>query len=139
MEFVKYLIILSAVFVAATAFNVGLLYGNDIGATSSATISIQSATLSGISWYNLSSVEVDLVSSGSLYGALIGSVLAFNVADFLGRRRELILTSTFYLIGALVTSLAPNFAVLVIGRFLYGIGIGLSCLCFSVAISQQTT
>ncbi|CAI9767780.1 unnamed protein product [Fraxinus pennsylvanica] len=104
----------------------GLLYGYDIGATSSATISIQSATLSGISWYNLSSVEVGLVTSGSLYGALIGSVLAFNVADFLGRRRELILSSILYLIGALVMSLAPNFAVLVIGRFLYGIGIGLA-------------
>lgn len=104
----------------------GLLYGYDIGATSSATISIQSATLSGISWYNLSSVEVGLVTSGSLYGALIGSILAFTVADFLGRRRELILSSTFYLIGALVTALAPNFAVLVIGRFLYGIGIGLA-------------
>ncbi|KAL2556521.1 D-xylose-proton symporter-like 2 [Forsythia ovata] len=104
----------------------GLLYGYDIGATSSATISIQSATFSGISWYNLSSVEVGLVTSGSLYGALIGSILAFNVADFLGRRRELILSSTSYLIGALVTALAPNFVVLVIGRFVYGIGIGLA-------------
>ncbi|KAL0317871.1 UNVERIFIED_CONTAM: D-xylose-proton symporter-like 2 [Sesamum angustifolium] len=104
----------------------GLLYGYDIGATSSATISIKSATLSGISWYNLSSVEVGLITSGSLYGALIGSILAFNVADFLGRRRELILSSSMYLIGALVTALAPNFVIMVIGRFIYGIGIGLA-------------
>ncbi|KAK6118484.1 hypothetical protein DH2020_047751 [Rehmannia glutinosa] len=104
----------------------GLLYGYDIGATSSATISIQSATLSGISWYNLSSVEVGLITSGSLYGALIGSILAFNVADFLGRRRELILSSVMYLAGALVTALAPTFVVMVIGRFIYGIGIGLA-------------
>ncbi|GER50529.1 major facilitator superfamily protein [Striga asiatica] len=104
----------------------GLLYGYDIGATSSATISIQSATLSGISWYNLSPVDVGLITSGSLYGALIGSILAFNVADFLGRRRELILSSVMYLVGALVTALAPTFAVLVIGRFIYGIGIGLA-------------
>ncbi|KAL0400468.1 UNVERIFIED_CONTAM: D-xylose-proton symporter-like 2 [Sesamum latifolium] len=104
----------------------GLLYGYDIGATSSATISIKSATLSGISWYNLSSVEVGLITSGSLYGALMGSILAFNVADFLGRRRELILSSSMYLIGALVTALAPNFVIMVIGRFIYGIGIGLA-------------
>ncbi|KAF3971357.1 hypothetical protein CMV_005032, partial [Castanea mollissima] len=39
----------------------GLLYGYDIGATSCATISIESATLSGISWYNLSSVEIGLI------------------------------------------------------------------------------
>ncbi|KAK9272018.1 hypothetical protein L1049_002387 [Liquidambar formosana] len=104
----------------------GLLYGYDIGATSCATISIESATLSGISWYNLSSVEIGLITSGSLYGALIGSVLAFNIADFLGRRRELILSSLLYLVGALVTAVAPDLIIMVIGRFVFGIGIGLA-------------
>ncbi|XP_050253971.1 D-xylose-proton symporter-like 2 [Quercus robur] len=104
----------------------GLLYGYDIGATSCATISIESATLSGISWYNLSSVEIGLITSGSLYGALIGSVLAFNVADFLGRRRELLAAALLYLVGALITALAPDFPIMVIGRFVFGIGIGLA-------------
>ncbi|KAI3953514.1 hypothetical protein MKW92_006080 [Papaver armeniacum] len=104
----------------------GLLYGYDIGATSGATISLESATLSGTSWYNLSSVEIGLVVSGSLYGALIGSILAFTIADFLGRRRELITSSLLYLVGALVTAVAPNFAILVIGRVIYGMGIGLA-------------
>ncbi|KAF2288046.1 hypothetical protein GH714_004076 [Hevea brasiliensis] len=104
----------------------GLLYGYDIGATSCATISIESATTSGISWYNLNSVEIGLITSGSLYGALIGSVLAFNIADFLGRRRELILAALLYLVGALVTALAPDLVIMVIGRFIFGIGIGLA-------------
>lgn len=104
----------------------GLLYGYDIGATSSATISLQSVSVSGISWYDLSSVQVGLITSGSLYGALIGSVLAFKIADFLGRRKELLLSSTLYLVGALVTALAPNFVVMVIGRLVYGVGIGLA-------------
>ena len=42
-----------------------------------------------------------------------------------GRRRELILSSLMYLVGAIITALAPNFAVLVIGRTISGIGIGL--------------
>ncbi|CAI0559646.1 unnamed protein product [Linum tenue] len=104
----------------------GLLYGYDIGSTSSATISIQSASFSGISWYNLSSVEVGLITSGSLYGALIGSILAFNIADFLGRRKELILSAVLYLVGALITAVAPNLAILIIGRVLFGTGIGLA-------------
>eukprot|EP00268_Persea_americana_P002492 TRINITY_DN10751_c0_g1_i1.p1 TRINITY_DN10751_c0_g1~~TRINITY_DN10751_c0_g1_i1.p1 ORF type:complete len:506 (-),score=94.63 TRINITY_DN10751_c0_g1_i1:392-1909(-) len=104
----------------------GLLYGYDIGATSGATISIESSTLSGTTWYDLSSVEIGLVVSGSLYGALIGSALAFTVADFLGRRRELIVSSLLYLVGALLTALAPNFPIMVIGRFVFGIGIGLA-------------
>lgn len=104
----------------------GLLYGYDIGATSCALISIESSSLSGISWYDLSSVQIGLITSGSLYGALIGSVLAFNIADFFGRRRELILAALLYLVGALVTAVAPSFVVMVIGRFVFGIGIGLS-------------
>uniref|UniRef100_A0A0E0MB82 Major facilitator superfamily (MFS) profile domain-containing protein n=1 Tax=Oryza punctata TaxID=4537 RepID=A0A0E0MB82_ORYPU len=104
----------------------GLLYGYDIGATSGATISLKSSTLSGTTWYNLSSLQTGLVVSGSLYGALIGSILAFNIADFLGRRRELILSSVSYLIGALLTAAALNFPIMVVGRFFYGIGIGLA-------------
>ncbi|URD80399.1 Sugar transporter [Musa troglodytarum] len=40
----------------------GLLYGYDIGATSGAKISLQSSSLSGTTWYNLSSLEIGLVA-----------------------------------------------------------------------------
>ena len=42
-----------------------------------------------------------------------------------GRRKELILAALLYLVGALVTAVAPNFVIMVIGRFVFGIGIGL--------------
>jgi sugar porter (SP) family MFS transporter len=104
----------------------GLLYGYEIGATSCATISLQSPSLSGISWYNLSSVDVGLVTSGSLYGALFGSIVAFTIADVIGRRKELILAALLYLVGALVTALAPTYSVLIIGRVIYGVSVGLA-------------
>nr|GMC60864.1 D-xylose-proton symporter-like 2 [Ipomoea batatas]GME11726.1 D-xylose-proton symporter-like 2 [Ipomoea batatas] len=116
----------------------GLLYGYDIGATSCATISIESATSSGISWYDLSSVQIGLITSGSLYGALIGSFLAFNIADFLGRRRELMLSSVLYLIGALITAFAPVYVVMVIGRFVYGVGIGLAMHAAPMYIAETS-
>ncbi|CAL4945181.1 unnamed protein product [Urochloa decumbens] len=104
----------------------GLLFGYDIGATSGASISVQSADLSGTTWFNLSSVQLGLVASGSLYGALGGSILAYRIADFLGRRIELVTAAALYILGALVTGFAPNFVILIIGRILYGIGIGLA-------------
>ncbi|KAK4789399.1 hypothetical protein SAY86_020718 [Trapa natans] len=116
----------------------GLLYGYDIGATSCATISIESATLSGISWYDLSSVEIGLITSGSLYGALIGSVLAFNIADFLGRRRELMLAALLYFVGAIITALAPDLAIMIIGRFVFGIGIGLAMHAAPMYIAETS-
>uniref|UniRef100_A0A0E0KKV9 Major facilitator superfamily (MFS) profile domain-containing protein n=1 Tax=Oryza punctata TaxID=4537 RepID=A0A0E0KKV9_ORYPU len=85
-----------------------------------------SAELSGTTWFSLSSIQLGLVASGSLYGALGGSLLAYRVADFLGRRIELVTAAALYISGALVTGFAPDFVVLIIGRLLYGIGIGLA-------------
>ncbi|KAJ6854201.1 D-xylose-proton symporter-like 2 [Iris pallida] len=116
----------------------GLLYGYDIGATSGATISLKSSTLSGTTWYNLTSVETGLVVSGSLYGALIGSCLAFTVADVLGRRRELIFSSMLYFLGVLLTAFAPNFAIMLLGRFVFGIGIGLAMHAAPMYIAETT-
>uniref|UniRef100_J3LUA1 Major facilitator superfamily (MFS) profile domain-containing protein n=1 Tax=Oryza brachyantha TaxID=4533 RepID=J3LUA1_ORYBR len=104
----------------------GLLFGYDIGATSGASISLQSAELSGTTWFSLSSIQLGLVASGSLYGALGGSILAYRIADFLGRRIELVTAAALYISGALVTGFAPDFVVLIIGRLLYGLGIGLA-------------
>ncbi|KAJ6299597.1 hypothetical protein OIU76_020549 [Salix suchowensis] len=104
----------------------GLLFGYDIGATSGAALSLQSPELSGISWFNLSAVQLGLVVSGSLYGALLGSILVYPISDFLGRRRELITAALLYVFGGLLTSYAPGLNVLLLGRLVYGLGIGLA-------------
>lgn len=116
----------------------GVLFGYDIGATSGASVSLQSAELSGTTWYNLSSIQTGLVVSGSLYGALCGSLLAFNVEDFLGRRRELIIAAVLYLSGSLITALAPGLPVLIVGRLLFGLGIGLAMHAAPLYISETS-
>ncbi|CAI9106843.1 OLC1v1006076C1 [Oldenlandia corymbosa var. corymbosa] len=104
----------------------GLLFGYDIGATSGATISLLSPELSGTNWFNLSPVELGLVVSGSLYGALLGSLLVYPLADFLGRRRELITAAILYGLGGALTAYAPGLMVLLFARLVYGLGIGLA-------------
>ncbi|CAI8616631.1 unnamed protein product [Vicia faba] len=104
----------------------GLLFGYDIGATSGASISLQSPELSGITWSNLSAIQLGLVVSGSLYGALLGSLLAFAIADFIGRKRQLISAALLYLLGSAITATAPALGVLLAGRLIYGLGIGLA-------------
>ncbi|XP_031253992.1 D-xylose-proton symporter-like 3, chloroplastic isoform X2 [Pistacia vera] len=89
----------------------GLLFGYDIGATSGATISLQSAELSGTTWFNLSAVQLGLV--------------LFKLTNK-GRRRELITAAVLYVLGALITAYAPGLGVLLAGRLLYGLGIGLA-------------
>lgn len=58
-----------------------------------------------------------------------GSLLAYRVADFLGRRKELITAAALYIFGALVSGVAPDYFSLIRGRSLYGIGIGLVSIC----------
>ncbi|CAI5978832.1 unnamed protein product [Closterium sp. NIES-64] len=71
----------------------GVLFGYDIGATSSALLSLKDPVLSGTDWFDLSSTAVGLVVSGSLGGALLGCLLAFRIADPLGPTASLALTS----------------------------------------------
>ncbi|GJP67352.1 hypothetical protein CLOP_g24175 [Closterium sp. NIES-67] len=104
----------------------GLLFGYDIGATSSALLSLKDPVLSGTDWFDLSSTAVGLVVSGSLGGALLGCLLAFRIADPLGRRRELLLAAALYLCGALLTASAASLPALLAGRLMYGAAIGLA-------------
>jgi sugar porter (SP) family MFS transporter len=102
----------------------GLLFGYDIGASSGALLSMTSATLSGTDWYNLSSFQSGLVVSLSLGGALLGSGGALIYGDSLGRRKELLLASVLYTIGALSVAIAPSLPAVLTGRLIYGVGIG---------------
>lgn len=43
----------------------------------------------------------------------------------IGRRRELITAAILYSLGGLITASAPELDVLLVGRLLYGLGIGL--------------
>ncbi|MCL7037422.1 hypothetical protein MKW94_010950, partial [Papaver nudicaule] len=63
---------------------------------------------------------------GPFYGALISSILVYPIADFLGRRRELIIEAMLYTLGGLTTGFAPDHKILMLGRLLYGLGIGLA-------------
>jgi len=46
-----------------------------------------------------------------------------------GRRRELIAAAALYILGGSITGYAPNLTVLIVGRLLYGTGIGLVRKC----------
>lgn len=41
-----------------------------------------------------------------------------------GRRRELIIAAVLYALGGLITAYTPSLGILLVGRLLYGLGIG---------------
>ncbi|CAI7861503.1 unnamed protein product, partial [Closterium sp. NIES-53] len=94
--------------------------------------------LSGTDWFDLSSTAVGLVVSGSLGGALLGCLLAFRIADPLGRRRELLLASALFFAGALLTASAPSLPALLAGRLVYGSAIGLAMHAAPMYIAETS-
>jgi MFS family permease len=75
----------------------GLLFGYDIGATSAVLTQLESSKYSGVTWNGIvdqSALLQGLITSISMAGALLGSLITFQVADQLGRRKELLLVRT---------------------------------------------
>ncbi|MFJ9853172.1 MFS transporter [Streptomyces sp. NPDC101150] len=74
--------------------------------------------------FHLDSGQVAMLTSSTLLAVAVGAMAFGRLGDLLGRRRVYGLEAILMIIGALVSALAPNFAVLVIGRLILGIGIG---------------
>ena len=61
-----------------------------------------------------------VVSSPTL-GALFSMLFAGAISDAIGRRKALIIVAMLYFISAICSALAPNYALLVLARFIGGI------------------
>jgi len=104
----------------------GALFGYDIGATSGALSSLNSAA-AGVDWAGpggLSSLAAGAVVSSSLLGALLGSGAAFAGGEALGRRGELITAGVLYTAASLGEATAGSLPALLAARALYGLAIG---------------
>ena len=132
--------ILGLSLVCTTPMLLGFLYGYDIGATSFVLQLLvkESSPPENDSWWssgNLSSLQQGLFVSAVSLGALIAShCLTLHQFKSMGRRMELRVSACLYLIGTLInvlgsgilfrTSKAFGFLALLLGRTLFGIGVG---------------
>ena len=107
----------------------GLLFGYDTGVISGAVIFIRKD-------FALSTFPQELVVSMVLLGATVGAFTGGRFADRFGRRVTLIGTSVVFIFGALLCASAPSFTVLVAGRVVVGLGIGLASTTVPVYISE---
>src|SRR6266699_6712847 len=118
-------VFLAAIFAAVG----GLLFGYDTGGISGALIFIKSQ-------FHLSVFHQELVVSVVLIGAAVGALRGGRLADAFGRRFMLLVTALIFVIGAIVCAAAPSLSVLVIGRLIVGLGIGLATSTVPIYISE---
>ena len=99
----------------------GGLFGYDQGVISGALTGIQSS-------FHLSTFMVQVVTSWVTLGALIGSLGGGELGDTLGRKRTLLVAGALFTLGAVVQWAAPDTWVLVAGRLMVGLGVGVAAV-----------
>jgi sugar porter (SP) family MFS transporter len=100
----------------------GLLFGSDIGSSSSVVRILGSGTSE---FGDVSALQLGEVASSSLFGAMVASLAIIQIGDTkIGRKTELIIASILFLLGTILQSSATTFDIELIGRALYGLGIG---------------
>lgn len=107
----------------------GLLFGYDTGVISGAELFFKND-------FSLSVFALEVIVSGVLAGAAVGALLGGWLADVFGRRTLLILTAIIFAAGAILCAAAPSPTILIIGRIIVGLGIGLSSSTVPVYISE---
>lgn len=76
------------------------------------------------------------VVSSTLAGAALGSLTGGGFADALGRRASFMLCALPMLVGPLLSATATSLNMMVAGRFLAGVAIGLSSALVPLYISE---
>ena len=107
----------------------GMLFGYDTGVISGAILFISKD-------FSLTQLQVEIVVSCVLIGALIGAMTGGVLADRFGRRRVIIATATLFVGGAIVTALSPTFTLLISGRIIVGTAIGVASFTTPLYISE---
>jgi MFS transporter, SP family, arabinose:H+ symporter len=107
----------------------GLLFGFDTAVIAGTT---QQLTLV----FNLTPATLGLTVSIALWGTVVGAMSAGVIGQRLGGRESLRILAIFYVLSAFGCALAFNWPLLVIARFLGGLGIGGSSVLGPVYIAE---
>jgi MFS transporter, SP family, galactose:H+ symporter len=107
----------------------GLLFGYGTGVIAGALLFVRDH-------FGLSPFAQGVVVSAMLLGAAGGATVAGRVGERFGRRSSVVIAAIVFVVGALVCALAPTTAVLVIGRVVAGVGVGMASTSAPVYISE---
>ena len=74
--------------------------------------------------WGLGGTTLMVIMASSFVGMFVGAAAFGHIADRFGRRRAFMINLVWFSVCSLVAAFAPNLAILVVARFLAGVGIG---------------
>eukprot|EP01018_Ginkgo_biloba_P032821 Gb_35369 [translate_table: standard] len=112
----------------------GLLFGYDTGVISGALLYIRDDFKS----VDESTLLQETIVSMAIVGAIIGAAISGWLSDAYGRRIAIILADLFFIIGSICMSAAPDPYVLILGRLLVGLGVGVASITSPIYIAEAS-
>ncbi|XP_067683406.1 proton myo-inositol cotransporter-like [Haliotis asinina] len=107
----------------------GFLFGYDTGVVSGAMLLVKND-------FTLTSVGEEVVVSVTIGSAFVAALCGGVLNDKFGRKSTTILASFVFTVGGVILGAAQNFAMLVTGRLILGIGIGLASMTVPMYIAE---
>jgi SP family myo-inositol transporter-like MFS transporter 13 len=74
----------------------------------------------------------------AIFGAIVGSFFAGFFADRLGRKKTIMIADLFFVAGAFVMAIAPEVGVLIVGRFIVGLGVGVAAMIVPMYLAEAS-
>ena len=108
----------------------GFLFGYDTGIISGAQLYLKDT------WPEITTIERELVVSLALLGAFVGALIAGPLSDALGRKPVIIASDVLFAVGSLVMTFAEEIFILMIGRIIVGLGVGVASMIVPLYLSE---
>src|ERR687890_2342267 len=116
--------------VASIAALGGLLFGFDTGVISGALLFIRQD-------FSLNAFTEGFIVSSLLLGAMVGAGVSGALSDRLGRRTIILVAAVIFAVGAIGAALSQSVEVLIIFRFVLGLGVGTASALVPSYISES--
>lgn len=84
----------------------------------------------------VSDVQIEIIAGIINLFSLIGAALAGRTSDWVGRRYTIVFAGAIFFAGALFMGFATNYAFLMFGRFVAGIGVGYAMMIAPVYTAE---
>ncbi|KAL8459894.1 hypothetical protein ACS0TY_031703 [Phlomoides rotata] len=118
-----------ALAISVLASMTSVLLGYDSGVMSGATLEIKKDL-------KISDVQIEVLVGTFNIFSLVGAAAAGRTSDWIGRRYTVVFAAGIFFVGAILMGFATNYAFLMVGRFVAGIGMGYALLIAPVYAAE---
>ena len=88
-------------------------------------------------WPDITTQQTAMIVSFALIGAAIGSLFSGYVSDKIGRKKVILFADFTFTLGAVMMAVAQQIWVLMVGRVIVGIGVGVAAQIVPLYLSEM--